>query len=220
MTSPENAPASRGPVVWYAALAVVMLLGVVAVVAARSSSNTVSNKVATAQTSKVKTGSSSKALPQLMDGKADAAIGQIIPAVSGKTLDGDAITIGPDGTSKVVVFVAHWCPHCQAEVPKIVGHLKDSPMPVGVKLLTVSTNVVKERGNYPPKAWLDRVGWTAPVMADSTDNAAATAYGLTSFPYFVVADAEGKVVTRVTGEISMDTFDQLVKAAETGKAPS
>ena len=80
-----------------------------------------------AQTSKVKTGSSSKALPQLVDGEDDAAIGQTIPTVSGKTLDGDAITIGPDGGAKVIVFVAHWCPHCQAEVPEIVSHLKDTP---------------------------------------------------------------------------------------------
>ena len=220
MTSPEIAPASRGRVVWYAALAVVALLGIVAVIAAKSSSNKASDDVATAQTSKVKTGASSKALPRAVDGEADAAIGQTIPTVSGKTLDGDALTIGPDGTAKVIVFVAHWCPHCQAEIPRIVSHLRDTPMPAGVELLAVSTNVAKERGNYPPKAWLDEAGWTAPVLADSTDNAAATAFGLSSFPYFVVVDADGKVVTRTTGEISMDTFDQLVKAAGTAETPS
>ena len=55
-------------------------------------------------------------------------------------------------------------------------------------------------------------------MADSDDGAAATAYGLTSFPYFVAVDGEGNVVARVSGELSTAQLDQLVTLARGGSA--
>lgn len=85
-------------------------------------------------------------------------------------------------------------------------------------LFTVSTGVAEERGNYPPQRWLKEAGWTAPVLADSSDSTAAAAYGLSSFPYFVAVDAEGKVVARTSGELTTDQFDALVAAAADGQA--
>ena len=44
----------------------------------------------------------------------DPAVGMTIPTVTGTDFDGNDITItGDDGKAKVIVFVAHWCPHCQ-----------------------------------------------------------------------------------------------------------
>lgn len=158
-------------------------------------------------------------LPEFTGTDDDPAVGMTIPTFSGSTLTDEPITIGADGTAKVIVFLAHWCPHCQAEVPRIVDHLADNPMPDDVDLVGVSTAVVPERGNYPPSEWLEREGWTVPTLADSEEGTVAQAYGLSSFPYFVVADADGKVVTRASGELTTDEFDDLVTAAQTGEAP-
>lgn len=147
----------------------------------------------------------------------DGAIGMPIPRLSGQNLmTGEPMTIEADGTAKVIIFVAHWCPACQNEVPRIVEHLQDSPMPDDVELVAVSTSVRDDGPNYPPGRWLDREDWTAPTLADSEVGLAAAYYGLTSFPYFVVADAEGNVVTRVAGQISTGDFDTLVSMARQG----
>jgi thioredoxin-related protein len=79
----------------------------------------------------------------------------------------------------------------------------------------VSTSVSSNSPNYPPSAWLKRVGWKAPTMADSADKtkSAAEAFGLSAFPYFVAVDGSGKVVARTTGEISTDEFAALAAKA-------
>ncbi|QXC63321.1 TlpA family protein disulfide reductase [Aquihabitans sp. G128] len=217
MTGPVK-PKERGPIVWYAVLALVVIAGVVAVVATRGSDDAKPVAGQTAAVTVAKDGAD--ALPTFESAQDDPAVGTTIPTVSGTTLSGGKLTIGPDdGKAKVIIFAAHWCPHCQREIPLLAEHLKDSPMPDDVELLTVSTGVEASRGNYPPSAWLEDVGWTAPTLADSSKSLAASTFGLSSYPYFVVVDAEGKVVFRITGEISVDQFDQLVAAAQSGKSP-
>ena len=154
-------------------------------------------------------------LPELGSGT-DHAIGQLIPEVSGASFDGSPVSITHDGRPKLVLFVAHWCPHCQAEVPRIVTHLNQKALPAGVDLIAVSTAVDPAKPNYPPSAWLANEDWKWPALADSDKGDTALAYGLQSFPYFVAADSSGKVVGRSSGEISMDEFDALVQKAMSG----
>jgi hypothetical protein len=52
------------------------------------------------------------------------------------------------------------------------------------------------------------------VLADSTDLTAANAYGLTSFPYFVMVGADGTVKARATGELTLADVQTLVAAAK------
>lgn len=219
MTSPAKST-GKGSVIWIAGLVLVVIVGVIAVVAARGSRNDATEKVDQQQTAPVEV-SGAPALPELTDAGADAAVGETIPTVTGTDFDGEAVTIGPeDGKAKVIIFAAHWCPHCQRELPILVEHLKSSPLPDDVELLTVSTAVVEERGNYPPSSWFAEIGWSAPVLADSDAGDASKAFALPGFPYFVAVDADGKVVARTSGEIPTDEFDALVEAARTGTAPT
>ena len=50
-------------------------------------------------------------------------------------------------------------------------------VPDNVDLYSVATGINAERPNYPPEAWLEREGWTLPVLVD-TKNEVAQAYGL------------------------------------------
>lgn len=152
-------------------------------------------------------------LPKLPDSGTDPAIGREIPEVDGASFDGTPIDIRNDGKAKLVLFVAHWCPHCQREVPLLTSYLKSHPLSSGVTLYTVATATAASSPNYPPSAWLAKVGWKAPTMADSTDSKAADAFGLPAFPYFVAVDGAGKVVARTTGEISTDDFAALAAKA-------
>jgi cytochrome c biogenesis protein CcmG/thiol:disulfide interchange protein DsbE len=151
------------------------------------------------------------ALPKFEAGGTDAAVGQTIPELKGQSFDGSPVDIRNDGRAKLVLFVAHWCPHCQREVPLLTEYLKSNPLPSGVDLYTVSTNVTAKRPNYPPSAWLKKEGWTAKTLADSENQDAADAFGLTAFPYFVAVDGSGKVVARTSGEITTGQFAALAQ---------
>src|SRR5215210_1543550 len=110
----------------------------------------------------------------------DPAVGRPIPEVNGQSFDGSPVAIRNDGKAKLIVFVAHWCPHCQKEIPLLADYLKSNPLPAGVDLYTVSTGVVSNRPNYPPSTWLKKEGWTAKTLADSKEQQAADAFGLSA----------------------------------------
>jgi len=211
MTNPQKT--GNGSALWIGALVVVIVLGVIAVAVARGGSDDdATGQVGTVDTSASVGGTG--ALPPYDDSSEDPAVGSTIPTVTGTTFSGDDLTIGPDGTAKVMLFVAHWCPHCQREIPRIKEHLDSNPLPDGVELLTVSTSVKPGAENYPPQDWLEAEEWSAPVVADDEANSIASTYGLSGFPFFVVVDADGKVVQRMSGELSTEQFDAAVAAAQ------
>ena len=146
----------------------------------------------------------------------DPAVGMTIPTVTGKSFDGTPVTIQPTGTPQMLMFVAHWCPHCQREVPLVSDWMKKGGLPAGVQLTTVATGTSSDAPNYPPSAWLEKNDWPSPIMADSANSDAANAFGLASYPYFVFVDGNGKVVGRTSGEISTD---QLADGARAARRP-
>jgi thiol-disulfide isomerase/thioredoxin len=150
----------------------------------------------------------------------DPAAGQPIPTITGQTFDGSPITVAPDGQPQVVMVVAHWCPHCQAEVPRIQQWLDDNGMPPDVQLTTIATANDPSRGNFPAGDWLRGQGWSVPTMIDDKNSDAGAAMGVGGFPYFVVVGADGNVVMRASGEITMDQWQQILDAARTGQAPT
>lgn len=210
---PAPSTPSRPPWLWVALGGVVALAAVVAIVATRGEDPSTS----TAGVEQVRDVEVTGVALTAHGSGTDPAIGQPVPVVRGATFDGTSVTIGAPGTPTVIAFVAHWCPHCQREVPKLQAHLADSPMGDGVELATVATATSANRPNYPPSDWLAGEDWPGPVLADSADGDAARAFGLTAFPYFVAVDAAGEVVGRTSGEISTDQFDQLVSLAAGGE---
>ena len=46
------------------------------------------------------------------------------------------------------MFLAHWCPHCQAEVPRLVSLAKGAQI-AGVDLVGIPTNTTDQAPNYP-----------------------------------------------------------------------
>lgn len=151
-----------------------------------------------------------EALPVYSDAGTDVAVGTTIPNVYGTTLGGQPASITNDGKAKVILFVAHWCPHCRREVPLLAPDLKANPLPANVELKTVSTGVNPSAPNYPPSKWLASESWPTPVIADDTNGTAAGAFGLSAYPYFVFVDSHNKVVARMTGEITLDQFHAAV----------
>jgi thiol-disulfide isomerase/thioredoxin len=140
----------------------------------------------------------------------DPAVGQVAPEISGLDFQGNEVSVRHDGTPKAIVFLAHWCPHCQNEVPSVQTWLDSTGGVEGVEIVSVSTSMNSAQPNFPPSEWLERENWTQPVIRDDADNSALVAYGAGGFPYWVFVDGDGTVVTRSAGEIPIQSLQQLL----------
>jgi len=86
--------------------------------------------------------------------------------------------------------------------------------------VAVSTAVYPDRGNLP-RAWFAAEGWPELVLRDSDDSELAEAYGLRSFPYFVVVGTGGRVRVRVSGGLPPNGWTHLLdQATRSGAVPT
>jgi thiol-disulfide isomerase/thioredoxin len=208
VTTPDR-PIWQSPIVWVGAL---LLVAVVVTIVLTSGGNDspVAGATETAPAEAVGT-----PLPRFAT-ITDAA-GLAAPTIAASTIDGTRVQVLDDGTARLYGFFAHWCPHCQREVPRTVAWLAEHDLPEGVEFVAISTGVDPSLDNYPPSAWFAREGWPLPVLVDSETGNLAKAFGLSGFPFWVAVDAEGKVVARQSGELDTAQFEALLDAAATGQ---
>jgi cytochrome c biogenesis protein CcmG/thiol:disulfide interchange protein DsbE len=147
---------------------------------------------------------SGTSLPVFSSASGDVAVGQTVPTVTSPTA-----SIQLNGKAKILLFLAHWCPHCQAEVPVVQDWIDSGNLPGDIDLISVSSSIDPNRPNYPPNEWLEREGWTAPVIVDESGTV-ADAYGLPAFPYWVFVNADGTVAGRLIGELAAIDLDRIV----------
>jgi thiol-disulfide isomerase/thioredoxin len=151
-------------------------------------------------------------LPTLVDAAADPAIGMPAPEVAGADFQGDEVSITDDGNAKIIVFLAHWCPHCQNEVPVATDWLETTDLPANVGFYSVATGIDPAADNFPPSEWLDREGWPAPVIVDDASNTVGNAFGLNAYPFWVAVNADGTIFGRTSGEIGPEVLDALTQS--------
>ena len=153
-------------------------------------------------------------LESLGDEAIDPMLGQVAPTLNGATFDGSGVSVTPgDGQAYMIVFLAHWCPHCNREVPRLIEWQASGAVPSELQVVGVSTAVASDRPNYPPSQWVVDKGWTWPILADSSSREAAEAYGVSGFPFFVIVGADGTVKARVSGEVEIPALTQIVSDA-------
>jgi thiol-disulfide isomerase/thioredoxin len=144
------------------------------------------------------------ALPRFVDGAPDEAVGLPAPVIVGADYAGAPVTIdaATNGPTMVLV-VAHWCPYCNEELPKLNQLRDDGRIPDGVNVVAVSTGVDPSRSNFPPDEWLVDMDWTFPAVADGLDDAglfeASGALGTAAFPFVTLIDGDGNVTERWAG---------------------
>jgi thiol-disulfide isomerase/thioredoxin len=157
-------------------------------------------------------GLSGDALPPMVGnpgGDMDPALGMEAPTIRGLDAAGNEVITTFDAPVTVVLFLAHWCPTCQAEVSKMGGW---DPDDLNADIFTVTSFSSRLRPNYPPQNWLGRSNWKWPVVLDWEDSdQAAAAYGISIVPGWVLVDDDGRVLRRGTGLIeSVKEFNEIV----------
>jgi thiol-disulfide isomerase/thioredoxin len=154
-------------------------------------------------------------LPPLDD--ADEAIGTIVPTVAGESFDGTPVEIDPGEGHTMVVVLAHWCPHCNDEIPRLIQLQEDGRLPSDLRIVGVSTAVNADLPNFPPSEWIVDKGWPWEVLVDGVDAdgafVAAAAYGINGFPFITVFDSNGAVTARWSGESDVDELAEKIDQA-------
>lgn len=153
-------------------------------------------------------------LPTLeVEGADDPAVGMLAPVVEGQDFDGNLVTTGgPSDGPTLLVYLAHWCPHCNYEVPQIIELHSRGGIPDDVELIGISTAADAAAPNFPPSDWLVDEGWLWPTMADDVNSTAFVVNGGRGFPYMLLLDEEGAVLARISGEHSADDIGAWLDA--------
>lgn len=147
----------------------------------------------------------------------DPAVGLPAPSITAQYFDNEEVTIDPaDGTPRIVIFLAHWCPHCQAEVIELTEWFETNGVPTDVEIVAISTGVDQGNANYPPSSWLIRELWPIPVLRDSAQGDLASGYGLSGFPFMVVIGADGEVLSRSSGQLPLGAWEAKLSQAVNG----
>ena len=152
-------------------------------------------------------------LPKFGDG-ADTAIGMTAPVLEGFGFLGNEVTTTP-GTPMLLVFLAHWCPFCQKEVPVLVNWNSSGTVPDNLDVIAITTGTDEAQPNFPPSVWLANEKWPElwPVLVDNKDQTAGNAFGLAGYPFMTLIGSDGKVLWRNSGEISAEALTEAVNAA-------
>ena len=152
-------------------------------------------------------------LPKFGEG-ADTAIGMTAPVLEGFGFLGNEVTTTP-GTPMLLVFLAHWCPFCQKEVPVLVNWDSSGTVPDNLDVIAITTGTDEAQPNFPPSVWLANEKWPElwPVLVDNKDQTAGNAFGLAGYPFMVLIGEDGKVLWRNSGEISAEALTEAVNAA-------
>ncbi len=173
-----------------------------------------------AQTASVElSGEALERLPEdvrIGDSSNDPEFGTVAPTLIGTDFTGAEVRIEADGRAKAIYFVAHWCPHCQEEIPLVQQLIDDGGLPEGLDVYAVSTAVNSGRGNYPPADWFESESFTPVVLRDDADSSAIAAFGGASFPYGVYLDADHQVVARSAGSLNAEVTGELWALAAAG----
>lgn len=151
-------------------------------------------------------------LAALGDSVTDPLVGESAPVLEGFSFDGTPITIGGStgGSPTMVVFLAHWCPHCNREVPRLLEWKKQGLVPENLRVVGVATASRNDLANWPPSEWLREFEWPWETMADDQAGTAASAYGVDGFPFMVILDGAGKVAHRLSGEIGVQDLVRTI----------
>ncbi len=213
-TSLEESPSGSNPLIKWLALGVILVVAVAVVVALLASSDAEQAQLVGVGNEVSDITVTGDALSRFDSTAPDGDVDAVAPAFAATTFEGETVRVVPgDGRSKVISFFAHWCPHCQRELPRLSRLINENGLPAGVDMIAVSTAVASDRDNYPPSAWFAREGWTEPVVRDSAATEIAQAYGLSSFPYTVFVGGDGSVIVRLSGELTVEQWESLFALA-------
>ena len=117
----------------------------------------------------------------------------------------------PDERPTIFLFVAHWCPYCQDEIPVVKNWIQNEQLfEHGINVVLVVTNTNPDKSNYPPDLWLSREEWEYPVIYDDHFSTLGIHFGVPAFPYWVFTEPDGTIAFRFAGSLSEEQLLNII----------
>ncbi len=138
---------------------------------------------------------------------APLAEGEAVPEFTAPMLGGGTMRWSDYvGSPTVLAVWAPWCPHCQAELPRLGPAVAARPE---LQMVSVATAIGQNPGPTP-EGFLADEGLSFPVGIDDAQGTIMAGLGVQSFPttYYVASD--GTVVAMTQGEVPEDQLNQIL----------
>jgi hypothetical protein len=150
-------------------------------------------------------------------GTQDAALGSTVSAVTAREWYSEGeMTVSPgDGTARVYLVWAHWCPFCQQDLDVLrTWWPENKDRFPNTDLVSVSTFQDETRSN-PLDEYLETSQFDFPVLLDDTQATLAITLGNGgSVPYWVFTDGSGAVVGRHAGLLEQEQIENVFAQLE------
>lgn len=149
-------------------------------------------------------------LPPFEQGQPDGALGVVLGDVAGIEYYTDTeMTVDPtDGTARAWLIWAHWCPHCQRELPPLSDwYVENADLYPNVELLSITSSIDPTRGN-PLEPYLDDLQLPFPTIMDP-DLDLAEQFGLSAYPFWVFTAGDGTTLLRVAGYLEVEQVAEI-----------
>ena len=168
------------------------------------------------------TGGSESTTAEEVSGETAADARPVIPAVDFELEDqyGNIHRL-EDYRGKTIFlnFWATWCLPCKAEMPDIQKLYEKSSTEgedAVIVLGVAAPNMGQEGSEEEIAAFMEEKGYTYPVLMD-TEGELFASYGIMSFPTTFMIDRDGNVFGYVSGMLSADMMDSIVRQTLDGK---
>ena len=116
-----------------------------------------------------------------------------------------------DERPTIFLFVAHWCPYCQNEIPIVKNWVQNEQLfDHGINIVLVVTNTNPDKSNYPPDLWLNNEEWGYPVIYDDNLSTLGKYFGVPAFPYWVFTEPDGTIAFRYAGSLSEEQLLDII----------
>ena len=82
----------------------------------------------------------------------------------------------------------------------MLTYWSSNELPTDIDIISISGSIRPGEAEYPPSEWLAE--WPIPVLVDDELGTAMQSYGLVYFPFSVIIDESGTVITRHVGALT------------------
>jgi thiol-disulfide isomerase/thioredoxin len=206
---PPVAPRGRTSALWVGLAVLVAALVLLAVVLSEGGADPATSASSSASASAAPDGSAS--IGSVSVTGAAPVRGRPMPEWQAPSLGGGTMRWSdPPGAPTVLAVWAPWCPHCQAELPRLSAAVGSHP---SVRFVTVATAIDPATGPTPGE-YMAAEGLSFPVALDDAAGTLMAGLGVRGFPTTFFVAGDGTLLASAEGELDPAALEEALSALE------